>query len=170
MFKGEKKLLKLCKNFAEEVIGEEIYVFGEYSGNFMMSTPTTPEQELIYSRDLHLRYKKEGKKTMAEHRKIEQKYYYKIDYGLDYFTMAFLHEIGHFITTPWFNELALDQAKEIRDLGGHDLESYKMLPHEMLADLWSLKMFIPNNWEKVRKLDEEIKRLLHKIRKDFKNS
>lgn len=164
----KKKLIKteiinLCENFAFESLGQRVRVYGSNEFSFECSGPCFGEEEEI-TPEIWVSYKEQPEELFGNHAKIEKEFYGETLEGLDPFTIAFLHEMGHIATLRWFSKDLLFGGLDEFQMGTKDLEGYKLLPHEMMADLWSIKMFTPMNKNKVKKFNKRITKLLRKLR------
>ena len=164
--KEEMKLVEMCQVFAEQVIGESVSISAGWDEPFRCYVPTSEEDFELFEREVMVELKPAKQEIIKEHQRFERLTYGDVDYGLDYFTYSFLHELGHHMTLAWFAKDAPERDyQDFISKEGGSVAEYKSLPAEMAADLWSLRMFIPHNLKKVREFDREIQRLLEIIRR-----
>ena len=157
--KKRDRLIKLCEDLAEELLCKPIYI-ADTSDFYALVAQDEDEVG-----EIGIRVAETSQSTIQEHLEFERLTYKDTDYGLDYFTYSFLHEIGHHMTLDWFQiGTAAESTQALRSSPDATLAAYKSLPHEVAADLWSLKVCIPQNLERIKKFDKKVRKLLTEIR------
>lgn len=161
--KQEEELVELCASLAEEITGEDTYVYID-SEDFSAMAKTADNEDVGNS--IGIMIQPELDEFVDGHREVELELYGDVDYGFDYFTMSVLHEIGHLVTMRDFDSWELHDAMDRYVDSGRSLLEYKVLPHEAAADQWSLLHYIPNNWERVAEFNTRAVSLLLEIREE----
>lgn len=159
-----KQLVKLCEKTARKIVKEEVDII--IADEFAALTPLEGEREDI-TLAIYLDIVGEKKKVIKGHQLVENEVYFNPANGYSYFTQSFFHEVGHLKTLKFFkNDAVQDWNDTFQDMymkGAADLRNYKLLPHELLADVWSMFLYIPKNQKKVERFDRKVKKLLKKI-------
>lgn len=165
--KLEKKLARLCTDFASQALGEYIKVkIGEEFYAIVGAGDYPVEKRRIFVNP-YRRYKKDE----ARHKKIEKEIYHDAEHTLGFFTSSLLHEVGHIATMRFFKADALEVFEEQFQLLEAECETdfdvmyeYKLTPQEMLADLWFLKMYLPRNYNKAAAFEKKAEKIIEKLR------
>lgn len=162
--KAIKKLTKLCKKTAEKITGEEVEIV--VGDEFAALTPLEGEEDLV-NLTIYLDIVGEKKSVIKGHKIVEDEVYFNPANNFSFFTQAFFHEVGHLETMKFFKGEAVqewvDEFSDQYNKGAADLRNYKLLPHELLADVWSMFLYIPKHRKSVEKFDRKVNKLLKKI-------
>ena len=158
--KAVNRLIDLCEATAQDITREDVRV--EVDELF---AALCPMENSMAIRTIGIDIVSEDKKSMKAHQKIENELFYNVEkiHNFCYFTIAFYHEIGHLMTMKYFKDHAIDKFMTQYKSASHDLERYKMLPHEVLADNWSLGIYMPEHMEDVAAFDKRVRKLLKHI-------
>lgn len=85
-----------------------------------------------------------------------------VPWGISLFTWALLHEVGHCMTEHLLSKRTNNHclyAKAKIEKGKRPIEDYYFLADEKLATNWAIR-FVNNNYDIVKKFDNEIRGLL----------
>lgn len=163
--KAIKKLVKLCQKTAEQITKQYVEII--VADAFVANTPLEGECDCDSPLAIYIDIVGERKKVMQSHALVEKEVYFNPANQFSYFTQAFYHEVGHLQTMKVFNFDAVQEWTEFfeheHSKGRADLRNYKLLPHELLADVWSMFYYIPRHRKRVEKFDRKVKKLLKKI-------
>ena len=104
-------------------------------------------------------------------------YEYGCKHNISFFTMAFLHEVGHALTLSSFTEKeykdlmdTIEMANEAVKLNPKEKEYFNFdwywhMPHEFAANIWAIN-FINNHFDKIYALEKIVETNLNIIYND----
>lgn len=160
------ELVSLCEKTAAKIMKQHIDII--VADEFSAIAPFDEEgAEEYLDLGITIDIVGERKKVIRSHFIVESEVFLNPANNYSYFTQSFFHEIGHLKTMKYFNyevtEGWNEEFEEKLAKGHADLRNYKAMPHELLADVWSLFQYIPKHKKQVKKFDKKVKKLLKKI-------
>ena len=164
-----KKIKKYCKGAALAVTEQDVKI--KFSKRFKVLVHL--EEDIGYRKNtIYINpYITEDDELVKIHRELESETIYGASYRFSAFTECFFHELGHIMTMETFKSKPLN--KWVRQLEKVPFKTqkqaqaaYRMLPHEVLADIWWLKEFAPKYSNFVHEFDSYIVHLQKKLRKN----